>query len=298
MSSIALVIGGTGGLGAACAQDLAKDHTVIVSGRSEAKGAAVVEKITSAGGKAAFMPIDMLDSASIHSLHQSVAEKYGRLDVALNAAGILIADAKLADTTKETFDRCMTINVTGTYLAMQEQIRLMLNNPDKSGGVIVNFSSIYGLTGCKWASAYCTYRFLLRRNKRPTAAADTAARCHETCHRRPDALRCHRICDGQYPRQRRRAGYHSHRDDHVPRPHGDARWRLEDGYDGTCAGLSAGQVRGSHGLQPCGPIPRRQPLDDGGGSGGRWWVWCEEVRGSWRAHSLRASRTLIVGDGL
>ena len=62
---------------------------------------------------------------------------------------------KMADTTKDAYDNTMAINVTGVYLCIHEQIRAMLQNPDKAGGSIVNFSSIYGLSGCKWGAIYC-----------------------------------------------------------------------------------------------------------------------------------------------
>lgn len=153
MSKIALVIGGTGGLGAGCAEDLSKDHTVTVAGRSETKGKAVVDKITSSGGKASFASVDVMDEASILSLHKGVLDKHGRLDTAVNAAGVLPPFERLADSSKDNFQRCMTINSTGVFLSMKEQILAMQKNPEK-GGVIVNLSSIYGLTGCKWGSPY------------------------------------------------------------------------------------------------------------------------------------------------
>ena len=160
MSKVALVVGGTGGLGAACAEELGKDHTVIISGRNKDKGDAIVSKIASAGGKAAFMAMDIKDEASIAVLHKTVLAKYGRLDLAVNAAGILPPIAKLADSTKDVYDNTIAINLTGVYLCMQEQIRAMRKNPDKAGGQVVNFSSVYGLTGCKWGSIYCRSSFV------------------------------------------------------------------------------------------------------------------------------------------
>lgn len=153
MSKIALVIGGTGGLGAGCAEDLSKDHTVVVAGRNESKGKAVVDKITSSGGKASFAAVDIMEEASIFSLHKAVLEKHGRLDTAVNAAGVLPPFERLADSSKESFHRCMTVNTTGVFLSMKEQILAMQENPEK-GGVIVNLSSIYGLSGCKWGGPY------------------------------------------------------------------------------------------------------------------------------------------------
>lgn len=157
MSKVALIVGGTGGLGAACAEDLAKDHTVIVAGRNKDTGETVVGKIASAGGKAEFRSVDVTDAQSVTSLHSSIVTDYGRLDVAINAGGIVASFVKLVDSDAEDFDRCMAVNVRGTYLCMQEQIKAMLNNPDSTGGSIVNFSSVYGLTGSKWGAIYSTF---------------------------------------------------------------------------------------------------------------------------------------------
>lgn len=165
MSKISLVIGGTGGLGRDCAEDLAKDHTVIVAGRNQTKGDEVVKAIKDRGGEACFFAIDMTDPASISSAHKQVLEKYGRLDVAVNAAGIISSFLRLADTNPEEFNNVMTINVTGVYLSMQEQIKAMLaNTGDRKGGRIVNYTSIYGLRACKWGAIYC--KSSLGRSKR------------------------------------------------------------------------------------------------------------------------------------
>ena len=236
MAKVALVVGGTGGLGAACAEDLAKDHTVIVSGRNKDRGNAIVNKIVSTGGKASFIFMDIMDPASVVSLHKAVLDKYGRIDTALNAQGVVAPFVKTADTNKEDFDRCMTINVTGTYLCMQEQIRAMQQNPDKAGGVIVNFSSIYGLTGCKWGAIYCKPRSpaLSRRRGAITgsyaAPTDIALRHQQARPRRPHALRRRRVRRAKHPHQRRRAGHHPHRNDRRARPQRLARERAADGH--------------------------------------------------------------------
>jgi NAD(P)-dependent dehydrogenase (short-subunit alcohol dehydrogenase family) len=127
MSKIALIIGGTGGLGRATAELLAsKDCTVIVAGRNAGKGAEVVSAITSAGGNASFMPVDLADRQSIRDLHAKVQQQFSRLDIAVNAAGILGPLARIHEVDEKQMDDIFAVNITGFYLSMQEQVKLML----------------------------------------------------------------------------------------------------------------------------------------------------------------------------
>jgi NAD(P)-dependent dehydrogenase (short-subunit alcohol dehydrogenase family) len=160
MSKIALIIGGTGGLGRATAELLAsKDCTVIVAGRNAGKGAEVVSAITSAGGNASFMPVDLADRQSIRDLHAKVQQQFSRLDIAVNAAGILGPLARIHEVDEKQMDDIFAVNITGFYLSMQEQVKLMLatqhNIPEQPAKQhIVNLASIYGIRGIAYGSAY------------------------------------------------------------------------------------------------------------------------------------------------
>jgi NAD(P)-dependent dehydrogenase (short-subunit alcohol dehydrogenase family) len=162
MSKIALVIGGTGGLGRATAELLAqKDYTIVVAGRNADKGAEVVSAITSAGGTAAFMAVDLADRQSIRNLHANIQQQYSRLDIAVNAAGVLGPLTRIHETPEKQLDDLFAINITGFYLSMQEQVKLMLatqqtNIPEQPASKqhIVNLASIYGLQGVAYGSAY------------------------------------------------------------------------------------------------------------------------------------------------
>jgi NAD(P)-dependent dehydrogenase (short-subunit alcohol dehydrogenase family) len=164
MSKIALVIGATGGLGQATAELLAqKDCTVIVAGRNADKGAEVVSNITSAGGSASFIAVDLADRQSIRDLHAKVQEKYSRLDIAVNAAGILGPLARIHEVDEKLMDNIFAVNITGFYISMQEQVKLMLATQQKTDSPeqpakqhIINLASIYGLQGCAYGSAYVT----------------------------------------------------------------------------------------------------------------------------------------------
>lgn len=162
MSKIALVIGGTGGLGRATAELLAqKDCTVIVAGRNVDKGAEVISAITSAGGNASFMAVDLTDRQSIRDLHANIQQQHSRLDIAINAAGILGPLNRIHETSENQVDDIFAVNITGFYISMQEQIKLMLatqhrNTTEQPAATqhIVNLASIYGLQGAAYGSAY------------------------------------------------------------------------------------------------------------------------------------------------
>lgn len=161
MSKIALIIGGTGGLGRATAELLAqKDCTVIIAGRNSTKGAEVVSAITSAGGAASFLPVDLTNRQSIRDLHAKIQTQHARLDIAINAAGVLGPIARLHEVSESDLDAIISVNITGFYLSMQEQIKLMLASPTITSENappkrhIINLASIYGVQGCPYGSAY------------------------------------------------------------------------------------------------------------------------------------------------
>jgi NAD(P)-dependent dehydrogenase (short-subunit alcohol dehydrogenase family) len=161
MSKVCLVVGGTGGLGAGCAKALASDYKIVVAGRNREKGDAIVQEIKSKGGEATFLTLDIGSTDSIKQLHKDVKQTYGRLDAAINGAGITGPFQKLNEYSTEEMMQVFTTNLTGVVACMQEQIRLMQSNSGGSGGRIVNFSSIYGLHGCKFGSIYSTTKHAL-----------------------------------------------------------------------------------------------------------------------------------------
>lgn len=158
---VVAVIGGTGGLGAACAKDLAKDHIVVVGGRNKAKGDEVVQAIQSVGGEALFLPIDMASIESIKKYHADIKSTYGRLDAAVNSAGITGPFELLVNFPEQDIMNVLTANLTGVIFSLQEQIRLMRSNPSGSGGRIVNMASIYSSSGCPYGSIYTATKHAL-----------------------------------------------------------------------------------------------------------------------------------------
>ncbi|KAH0367070.1 short chain dehydrogenase, partial [Aureobasidium melanogenum] len=154
-----LIVGATTGIGKETAEHLAKKGwTVIVTGRNQDKGNTVVESITQSGGSASFHPVDITNHASVIALHEHVLEKYGRLDAAVNNAGMSSTFQPFHLTPVEDLDMMYNLNLKGTFLCMQEQIKMMLKQ-DKQGdagrrGTIVNISSMTGLIGVPYAAPY------------------------------------------------------------------------------------------------------------------------------------------------
>jgi len=149
-----LVTGAASGIGRACAVRFAQEGAkVVVSDLESARagGEQTVEQITDAGGVASFFPCDVASSEDNRALVAHVVERYGRLDFAHNNAGIGVHQP-LHETSDESFDRVIAVNLRGTFLGLKHQIRQMLTQG--SGGAIVNTSSNAGLMAVIGLSAY------------------------------------------------------------------------------------------------------------------------------------------------
>jgi NAD(P)-dependent dehydrogenase (short-subunit alcohol dehydrogenase family) len=141
-NKVALVTGGTSGIGEAAALALARAGAkVAVAGRRESEGQAVVNAIKKAGGEALFVKTDVTKEADVKALVDKTVSTFGRLDFAFNNAGVegtanLTTDKQTEENYRHTFD----INVLGLMLSMKHEIPAMLKN----GGAIVNTSSVVG----------------------------------------------------------------------------------------------------------------------------------------------------------
>ena len=152
-NKVAVVTGGTSGIGKAAAVALAKAGAkVVVAGRRENEGQAVVQAIEKAGGKALFVKTDVTREADVKALVDKTVATFGRLDIAFNNAGTegqmgLTTDTQTAEHYQSVFD----INVKGTLLSMKHEAAAMLRN---GGGSIINTSSIAGHIGLAGAGVY------------------------------------------------------------------------------------------------------------------------------------------------
>jgi NAD(P)-dependent dehydrogenase (short-subunit alcohol dehydrogenase family) len=150
---VALVTGGTSGIGRDTAVLFAKAGAkVIVAGRRELEGNETIELIRTAGGDGLFVKTDVSKAAEVDGLVQKTVEKFGRLDIAFNNAGIEGVWVPIARQTEEDWDSTIDINLKGVWLCLKYEIRQMLKQD--GGGAIVNMSSVTGLVGAGGAGAY------------------------------------------------------------------------------------------------------------------------------------------------
>jgi NAD(P)-dependent dehydrogenase (short-subunit alcohol dehydrogenase family) len=150
-NKVALVTGGTSGIGKATALQFARAGAkVILSGRREKEGAEVVDEIKKLGGTAAFVRADVSKDADVKAMVDYAAETYGRLDVAFNNAGVEWT-GPLEKATEAEYRRIFDINVWGVLNSMRHEIPVMLKN---GGGAIVNTSSVAGHIGLGQVSIY------------------------------------------------------------------------------------------------------------------------------------------------
>ena len=142
---VALVTGGSQGIGESIANALgAAGAHVVVAARSEDKAAAVAKAITSSGGRAEALRLDVCDPASVLAAFKAVVEKHGKLDILVNNAGIT-DDGLILRMSKESWDRVLATDLTGVFLCAQEAAKIMLKK--RVLGRIVNITSVVGLMG-------------------------------------------------------------------------------------------------------------------------------------------------------
>lgn len=169
---VAIVTGASSGIGRSCALVLAeRGAKVVVSDVSVSGGEETVSLITQAGGEAIFVRADVSSAEDVEALVNRTVEQYGRLDIAVNNAGIGGEAAPTGEYTIEGWRRVIDINLIGAFLCMRYQIPRML---ETGGGSIVNMASILGSVGFPTSSAYVAAKHgLLGLTK--TAALEYAA---------------------------------------------------------------------------------------------------------------------------
>jgi NAD(P)-dependent dehydrogenase (short-subunit alcohol dehydrogenase family) len=150
---VALITGGATGIGKATALALAREGArLIISGRREELGEAAAAEVRAAGGEARFVKADVGRRSDVQSLIEQTIATYGRLDVAVNNAGIEgPAFVPIADYPEEAWDEVLNINLKGLWLCMKYEIPHLLKQP---GGTIVNVSSVGGVNGSAMGAAY------------------------------------------------------------------------------------------------------------------------------------------------
>ncbi len=141
---IALVTGASQGIGRACALELAKAGAmVLLAARNETKLAEAVAEIESAGGQASAIPLDISSEDSIRAGAKAAIDRYGKVEILVNNAGIT-RDGLMMAMKRADWDDVLGTNLTGAFLLTQALLRPMLKN---RWGRIINISSVVGRTG-------------------------------------------------------------------------------------------------------------------------------------------------------
>ncbi|MHA1547874.1 MAG: SDR family oxidoreductase [Alphaproteobacteria bacterium] len=138
---IALITGAGSGIGKITAAALAKSgFTCVLTGRRRDTLEVVAQEITDAGGEALAIVSDVADKGAISELFAAIADRYGRLDLLFNNAGIFIPEVPFEDLSHDDWQRSIDINLTGVFLCMQEAFRIMKNQSPRGGRIINNGS--------------------------------------------------------------------------------------------------------------------------------------------------------------
>ncbi|HEU65300.1 MAG TPA: glucose 1-dehydrogenase [Chloroflexi bacterium] len=149
---VALVTGGSSGIGRATAIKFGeRGARLTVAARREKEGKETVEMIKKAGGEAMFVQTDVRIASQVEKMVQQTIQKYGRLDIAFNNAGVGGIYARLIRISEETFDELVDTNFKGVWLSMKYEIPVML---EQGGGVIINNASIAGMATAERLSIY------------------------------------------------------------------------------------------------------------------------------------------------
>lgn len=148
---VAIVTGGSSGIGRATALLFAKHGAKVVIGDVDLAGRETVETIKRDGGDALFVQTDVRDASEMKNLVAAAVKTYGGLHCAFNNAGVLPTGALLADAEEAAFDQVIAVDLKGVFLAMKYEIQHMLKN---GGGAIVNTASVAGIIAEPGISAY------------------------------------------------------------------------------------------------------------------------------------------------
>src|SRR6202049_1120634 len=151
-NQVILITGGLTGIGRAAAVAFAKKGAkVVVAGRRDEVGKALVKELRSFGSEAEFISADVRKEDDVRALVDKTVARFGRLDGAVNNAATEVQVGPITDQTAESYAATFDTNVLGVILSMKHEVRVMRG---QGSGSIINISSTYGHEGAAGASIY------------------------------------------------------------------------------------------------------------------------------------------------
>ncbi|HET9985635.1 MAG TPA: glucose 1-dehydrogenase [Longimicrobiales bacterium] len=144
---VCFITGGASGMGRVAGEAFCREGArVALADVTEDRGESAAAEARAAGGDAFFVRCDVTREADVRSAIAATVERYGRLDVLYNNAGIMMeADRSVVDTEESVWDRTLAVNVKGIYLCCKHGIPRMI---DGGGGSVINIASFVALVGC------------------------------------------------------------------------------------------------------------------------------------------------------
>ena len=165
-NKVVLISGGAKGMGAVEAKLFAKEGAKIVIGDLlEAEGKQIEAEINEIGGECLFVPLNVTDEDQWKQAVAAAVARFGKLDVLVNNAGIFRSHG-IEDTPTDEWDQVMDINAKGVFLGAKAVIPAMR---EAGGGSIINLSSVAGLVGAAYSSAYTASKGAVRLFTKSTA---------------------------------------------------------------------------------------------------------------------------------
>ena len=152
-----LLIGGTTGIGRATALAFAgSGANLFVAGLGQDEGRSLAGEVTGIGREYEFREVDVRDGAAMKRLHEEAFERFGRIDVAFNNAGVSGKTAPVHELEDEDYDLLMDVNLKGIFHGLRLQVPHMVA---EGGGAIVNTSSLFGVMGFATTAVYCASKW-------------------------------------------------------------------------------------------------------------------------------------------
>jgi 3-oxoacyl-[acyl-carrier protein] reductase len=178
---VALVTGAGSGIGKASAERFAAEgaQVVVVDLKGAEETAAAIE---AAGGEALALATDVADEAAVAAMTEAALERFGRVDVLMNNAGVLDEFEPAAETSTETWNRTLGVNVFGQFFTSRALLPQMV---ERGAGAIINVASTAGLNGGNGGAAYTTSKHAV--------IGFTRQLCFDYARK---GIRCNVICPG------------------------------------------------------------------------------------------------------